>query len=106
MNLSFTANAGESAGRFEIIYRPEILLLTDNKVKEGVVVYRDGNDFVIKSPKIISAIQVYELSGKLITEVKPTSKHGILDATNMLTGMYVLKITTADGAVTNKKIIK
>ena len=105
-DYSFTANAGESAGRFEIIYRPEILLLTDNKVKEGVVVYRDGNDFVIKSPKIISAIQVYELSGKLIAEVKPTSKHGILDATTMLTGMYVLKITTADGAVTNKKIIK
>lgn len=103
-NYTFTASAGESTGRFEIIYQPEIVLVTDTKVKEGIIVYRDQDDFVIKSPKTMSVIQVYDSSGKLITMVKPNDKQGVFNVSNIANGMYVLKITTTDGEVTNRKI--
>ena len=103
-DYTFEATAGVSTGRFEIIYRPEVVLVTDNKVKEGIIVYRDQDQFVIKSPKIISVIQVYDASGKLITVLKPNGQQEVFDGSSIANGMYVLKITTADGEVTNKKI--
>ena len=103
-NYTFQATAGEVTGRFEIIYKPEVILVTDNKSKERIVIYRDSSDFVVQSPKIISEIEVYDLSGKLLIILKPNSKQTILDALRIPNGIYVLKITTADGEVTNKKI--
>lgn len=103
-SYTFTATKGNNTGRFEIIYKPEIVLVTDTKIKEGIVVYRDSDDFVIQSPKVITRVEVYDASGKLITVLKPNKKQGVLDASTITNGIYVLKITTSDGVVTNKKI--
>ncbi|MCZ2396148.1 MAG: G8 domain-containing protein, partial [Chitinophagales bacterium] len=46
-SYTFEANKGENTDRFEIIYRPETVLVTDSKVKDAVVVYRDRDHFVI-----------------------------------------------------------
>ncbi|MCZ2084859.1 MAG: T9SS type A sorting domain-containing protein, partial [Flavobacteriales bacterium] len=100
----FAANSGASTGRFEIIYRPETVLVTDTKVKESITVYRDQDDFVVKSPKIMSMIQVYDSSGKLMTVLKANDKRAIFNVSGVANGMYVLKITTVDGEVVNRKI--
>ena len=105
-NYIFTAKAGVTDDRFEIIYQPEAVLVTDSKVKEGIIVYRDLDHFVIKSPKVMSTVHMYDSSGKLITVLKPNSKQEILDALNISNGIYILKITTPDGEVTNRKIMK
>ncbi|MDQ0476856.1 choice-of-anchor D domain-containing protein [Chryseobacterium sp. MDT2-18] len=105
-DYTFETNAGESNGRFEIIYQPETVLATDTKAKEGIVVYRDQDAFVIKSPKTMTMIQVYDVSGKLITVLKPNNKKEILDSSGITNGVYVVKITTTDGEVTNRKIIR
>lgn len=105
-SYTFEANAGESTGRFEIIYKPETVLVTDSVVKDGLAVYRDGENFVIQSHKTIALVQVYDLSGKLITVLKANHKKAILDASFFIKGMYVLRIKTADGEIANKKIIK
>lgn len=105
-SYTFAATKGDSNGRFEIIYRPEVVLVTESISKEGIVVYRDSDNFVILSPKLISNVDVYDASGRLITVLKPNKKQGILDASVLPNGMYVLKIITADGAVTNKKIAR
>ena len=101
---TFTAVKGDTNGRFEIIYKPEVVLVTDSASKEGIVVYRDSDNFVIQSPKLIAQVEVYDASGRLITVLKPNKKQGILDASAITNGMYVLKITTIDGEVTNRKI--
>lgn len=103
-SYSYLSNAGENTGRFEIVYKPETVLVTDSTLKEGVIVYRDSNDFVIKSPKILKMVEVYDLSGRAITVLQPNSKQVILDAYKMSNGIYVLKITATDGEITNKKI--
>ena len=105
-NYTFQANAGESTGRFEIIYLPETVLITDNIIKDVILVYRADDKFVIKSPKSIAMVQVYDLSGKMITALKPNSKEAIVEASYLIKGIYVLRINTVDGEITNKKIIK
>lgn len=103
-NYIFEASPGETAGRFQIVYRPETMLVTGTQVKAGIVVYRDMDDFVIKSPKDISVVQLFDSSGKLITFLKPNSKQTILNVSAIANGIYVLKITTVDGEFTTKKI--
>lgn len=105
-SYTFEANAGESTGRFEIIYRQETTLLMDSVVKDRVVVYRDSDNFVVQSPKTIALVEVYDLSGKLITMLKANNKRVILNASFFIKGMYVLRIKTIDGEITNTKIIK
>lgn len=102
----FTANAGESTGRFEIVYQSETVLATDDGVKKEIQVYRDGSDFVVKaSTKKITELQMYDASGKLIKQLQPDSKEISIDLGFLNNGVYFLKIIQGD-LVSVKKIIK
>ena len=43
--------------------------------------------------KVISNIEVYDASGRLILTLKPNQKEIRIDASELANGMYVLKIT-------------
>ena len=105
-SYTFEANQGENTERFEIIYQSETLLVTNQKVKSTVEVYRDGDRFVIRSPKNIGMVEVYDLSGKMIAVLKADNKQVVVDASFITKGMYVLRIKMIDGEITNKKILK
>lgn len=103
---SFAANQGLTEGRFEIMYQPEVVLGTGNLTKNNLVIYRDGNDFVLKSTsKSISGVEVYDASGRLLIQLKPNQKEVRLDATAFVNGTYVLRIDQ-EGTLVTKKIIK
>lgn len=105
-SYTFTANAGQYSGRFQILYRPETTLATDAAVKDDVLVYRDGEDFVVKSKtKKITNVQVYDMNGRLIITLQPNNTKTIINATQLQHGMYILKISQGD-MVTGRKIIK
>lgn len=104
-NYTFTANKGESTGRFEIIYRPETVLATDTPMKEDLQVYRNGNRFIVKTPSDkITGVEVYDVSGKLIHKLSPNSNEVFIDADILSGGLYILKIYR-NGAVTSRKIL-
>lgn len=103
---TFETNKGETNGRFEIIYKPETVLVSESNIKDALVVYRDSDNFVVRSPKTIATVEVYDLSGKLMTVVKADNRTAIIYASFFTKGMYVLRIKTTDGAITNKKILK
>lgn len=105
-SYTFTTDAGENTGRFEIIYKPETILVTDSVSKDQIVVYRDQDNFVIQSPKTIASVEVYEMSGKLFRVLKPNSKQAVLEGATLARGIYILHIKATDGEVTNKKIIR
>ncbi|OWK73518.1 hypothetical protein CBW16_08370 [Flavobacteriaceae bacterium JJC] len=103
---SFSAAAGESTGRFEIIYQPEAVLATDAAVKEDIQVYRDGTDFVVKArSKKIARLEIYDASGRLIKQMQPDSLKVTVDSEIMSNGAYLLKINQG-GATVVKKILK
>lgn len=102
----FTANVGESQNRFELIYKPQIVLVTDSTVKEGFIVYRDQDHFIIQSPKVINEVEVYDSAGKLIKVLNTSAKKAVLDGSFLPKGMYVIRIKTIDGEINNRKILK
>ena len=105
-DYSFSANAGDSTGRFEIIYQSDIVLVTDSKVKEGIVVYKDGEDFVIKSPaENITQVEVYDTGGRLVYKMQADQMKVIIPAQYLVQGVYILKINQKD-QVTVRKIVK
>ncbi|MCZ2085128.1 MAG: T9SS type A sorting domain-containing protein, partial [Flavobacteriales bacterium] len=105
-SYTFQATKGLSNGRFEIVYQPEIVLVTDSKVKNGVEVYRDSGDFVVKAQnKKITALQVFDASGRLVYSVTPNSLQTVIPADKLLNSIYVLKISQG-GIITTRKIMK
>lgn len=102
----FLTDAGQKNNRFEIIYENESVLITDSIIKESLIVYRDSDNFVVKSPKMITVIEVFDMSGKLIRLLKPNRKESAVQASSLTSGIYLLLIRTDDGAVTAKKISK
>ncbi len=103
---SFAAEAGESTGRFEIVYKPGGTLATDTGVKESVVVYRDKNDFHIRSDKRnITGLQLFDSSGRLVYSAMPNAAETLIDANPLPSGVYFLRIERGFDVV-SKKIIR
>ena len=105
-NYSFSADAGEQTGRFEIIYKPESVLATGENTKDQLQVYRNGEDFVVQSGSgIIDEVEVFDASGRLFQKVKGGATKIVIDGTSLVNGMYILKINRKSDLV-SKKIMK
>ncbi|KEY18802.1 T9SS type A sorting domain-containing protein [Kaistella antarctica] len=77
-----------------------------SSIKSNLIIYRDGNDFVLKSnSKIITGLEVYDASGRLLIQLKPNQKETRIDASAFVNGTYVLRIDQ-EGTLVTKKIIK
>ena len=102
----FTSVEGVDQNRFEIVYKPGTVLATDNGIKENLTVYRNANDFIVKSKHLrIDEVEVYDVSGRMIFKVKGTSDEVRIDTSSYISGTYVLKIKCDEKTVT-KKILK
>jgi uncharacterized repeat protein (TIGR02543 family) len=104
-DYEFSAIKGTDENRFEIIYKPETVLATDETKKNNLQVYRAGEEYVIKSQKgIIQIVEVYDFAGRLITQVKGTSNEVRIKANSLSSAVYILKIKR-DGEIISKKIV-
>jgi len=100
-NYSFSANAGEFANRFEIVYK--LGALSTQEIEKGTFeVYRDGEGFVARNSKNIEKLEVFDASGRKVIELKPnaSSVNFRLEAK----GMYVLRAISAGKEYTEKLI--
>jgi len=105
-DYTFTANAGLSTERFEIIYEAATTLATGANAKEHIIVYRDGNDFVIKSStNKISGVECYDAAGRLIIKLLPNQKEVRIHAEDFAKGTYWLKINYNEH-MTSKKVMR
>ncbi len=102
---TFETTAGEHTGRFEIVYQPGAILGTQTAVKSGLVVYKDGADFVLKNTDTMSKLDVYDMSGRMIHSAKPQAKEFRLNASTMNNGVYILQVQTPSG-IQAKRVIK
>ncbi len=104
-NYSFSANKGLTAERFKIIYRPEDVLGINHSVDEDLVIYRDGNYFVLKSSQKIKKIDVYDGAGRLIFTEKFNENKVRINILPLNPGIYFLQIIQ-DGKTIIKKVLK
>jgi len=105
-SYQFDAEAGSTENRFEIVYQPsDATLATDLSSKENLWVYRNGENFVVKSTVNINEIEVYDVSGRLQQKIKGNTKEIVISGSALVSGMYVLKIKRGND-LSSEKIIK
>lgn len=104
----FSAESGEFTNRFEIVYKPEIVLATDGTaVKANIQVYRDAQDFVVvSSAKKITSYELYDMNGRIILSQKTNAKEIRFNAEQLVNGIYILKGQLEDGEIFTKKLRK
>lgn len=82
-------------------------LATNDLDKASLKVYKDGNDFVVKSSaQNIQKVEIYDLSGKLVTSLNDTNREIRIDGNRLSKGVYVVKSTLENGEVLTQKILK
>lgn len=101
----FFVDAGTTENRFEIVYKTNSTLGTQNLAKQTVEVYRDGGYFVVRSNEKIENLEVYDMSGRLVFAGKPKTNEYRISADHFNSGIYLLKIQLPSG-VQVKKIRK
>lgn len=105
-DYTFETQKGTFTNRFEIVYKPQTILATDQAKSSSVMVYRDAADFVLQSSdKKIDWVEVYDMSGRLYKTIKGGDKTIRFSAQEMAQGMYILKIVR-EGEVSSKRILK
>lgn len=104
----FTSTSGAFTNRFEIVYKPESTTLGTSFVsKANIEIFRDGAEFVIRaSEKKIKEIELFDLSGRLITKISVDSKEVRINSNRLSEGVYILKSIMKDGETLLKKIRK
>lgn len=105
---TFSASAGSTIGRFEILYRPGVVLGTSNATGNDIYIYRDANAFVIRSSqKLLEYADLYDTSGRMLhRQHAKNSKEMRVEADKLADGIYLLKIRTQSGEELTKKVRK
>lgn len=102
----FTSSPGVNENRFEIQYEPRTVLETDTRSPSGLQVYRNGENFVIRSAEDkISDVELYDASGRLMKKIPGNALQVTVDAAYLVSGLYILKIPVGDKIFT-RKIVK
>lgn len=104
---TFSSESGEFNNRFEIVYRPEVILATDQIDKKKIEVFRDAADFVVKtSGRNIESVEVYDGAGRMLLKVSGRSGELRFSSAILVDGIYVVKAVLSDGETITQKIRK
>lgn len=102
---SFASAAGSFNGRFELVYQS--LLSNPVFTPESVVIYSQNDGFVVNSgSSIMASIRVFDIRGRLIEELKGINSNQASIRGGLTNEVLLVQITSEEGAVVTKKVIK
>ena len=104
----FFANAGETKDRFEIVYKPDSTLGTDNisKNQETLIYENNGSIFIENKANKIAEIQIFDAGGRLLNISKPNDHKFSIEKSKFDKGLLIFKINLKDKATTKKFLLK
>ncbi len=102
---TFTSVAGTFNNRFEIVYQS--LLGNPTFTANTVVIYSNNNGFTVNSGNFIMAsVKVFDVRGRLIEEKKHINASEIDINGGFANEVLLVQITSVDGAVVTKKVVR
>ena len=102
---NFASDSGTFNDRFEIVYQPRLSIpvFTPNTV----IVYSENNGFVVNSGNtVMDSIKVFDIRGRLLQEKKDINSNQTTITGGLANQVLLIQITSEDGAVVTKKVIK
>lgn len=104
---NFTSDAGMFNSRFEVIY--QTVLNNENPVLNAnqIIVYKNNLDLVVNSGAInMASIKIFDIQGRLLLEKKDINANETKIGTDLTNDVVLLQITTTEGVVVTKKVIR
>ncbi len=107
-NYTFTSEIGTFDDRFQIVYATDEELGIEVPVVEAkdIIVYRDGGQIGIRSPKEIRSVTVYDTLGRVLYNNSNASGTEFVSSDiNTAQQVVIVKVTLEDQQVVSKKIM-
>lgn len=82
-----------------------VTLVADNSGKNGILIYKDNENFIVKSENDLDEVSVYDTVGRLIYITKNAKKEVLINKNNLPEGMYIIKAISRNTTIT-KKVLK
>lgn len=100
--LEFTNANGNKA-----LYSNQLLAVNEQELV-AVSVFPNPviNELKIASKTVIEYISIYNITGQLVKQMAPVSNNSTINLEELVSGVYFVKLTTEEGAVSTRKIIK
>ena len=106
-SYTFASDAGTFNSRFEIIYALPLGIGNPIFTANNVIVYSHNNEFIINSGNIImSSVKVCDIRGRLIEEKTDANTNQITIKGGLANEVLLVQITSTDGVVVTKKVIR
>ncbi|MBO6605538.1 choice-of-anchor D domain-containing protein [Psychroserpens sp.] len=106
----FTSDPMEDNTRFEILFQPETLSLTENEISPNELIITeltDGNvKFSIGNNLIIESVEIIDLLGRVVYNLNGNSSEEIFDLSKLSQAPYIAKVSLSNGQIITKKAIK
>lgn len=104
---AFTSAAGTFTNRFEIVYQSQLGVENPTFSANNVIVYSQNNDFVINSGNtVMASVKVFDIRGRLLQEKKGINASQTTISGGTANQVLMVQITSEDGVVVTKKVIK
>ncbi|WP_313804458.1 hypothetical protein [Flavobacterium sp.] len=107
-DYNFTSDVGAFDNRFEIHYQESTLGSDEQLFANAVTVFKntDGNLMVTSKSDNLNQVSVYNIEGKLLADKKDIDANVIVFSNlRMENSVLLVRITTQDGLVVQKKIL-
>ena len=103
-NFSFTTNETTVNNRFEIVYQSETLSNSDF-VNSNAIAFINNKVFNVQAAVIITAIQLFDLSGRLIYDNSKINQNTFRTGFYHAQGIYIAKIKLETGNIITQKLL-
>jgi hypothetical protein len=104
---TFTTDAGTFNNRFELIYQSQLGIGNPTFNANHVVIYSQNNAFVVNSGSVImKSIKVFDIRGRLLQEKTGINASQTTITSGLSNEVLLVQITSEDGAVVTKKVVR
>ena len=79
-----------------------VTLAADNSGKNGILINKDNENFIVKSENNLDEVSVYDTVGRLIYISKNAKKEVLINKNNLPEGMYIIKAISRNTTITKK----
>ncbi|SDR79697.1 Lamin Tail Domain [Formosa sp. Hel1_31_208] len=109
-DYSFTSDPGEVNTRFEILFQPETLSLTENEMTPNDLIILELGDGDVKfsagQSAVIKQVEIIDVVGRTIYKLKGNNNQEIYNLSRLSQAAYIAKVTLSNGQILTKKAVK
>ncbi|WP_309613841.1 hypothetical protein, partial [Flavobacterium sp.] len=104
---NFATDAGTFNDRFEIVYALPLGIENPIFTANSVIVYNQNNELIINTGSVIMAsVKIYDIRGRLLQERKGINASQTSMTAGLANEVLLVQITSEDGEMVTKKVIK